>query len=182
MSVTVDNPQTESRDPLILDKFVSRNTEPPLLTTELDPFIRIYAPVLIRIGFQIGIRDPDHQDRFLVRDDLNSGNVTQQVDTYYRSDGMAGLGRNREDLVGIQNIAEQILAFEDCLSWRTACLDSNMVSFRKELADDNQWRLTGRASSPAGSCPTMMAPQEDQACTNHRSQHVTSPAQTIVVT
>ncbi|MDP7360124.1 MAG: hypothetical protein QF828_17100, partial [Pseudomonadales bacterium] len=30
MSVTVDNPQTESRDPLILDKFVSRNTEPPL--------------------------------------------------------------------------------------------------------------------------------------------------------
>jgi hypothetical protein len=33
MSVTVDNPQTESRDPLILDKFVSRNTEPPLFTT-----------------------------------------------------------------------------------------------------------------------------------------------------
>jgi alkylated DNA nucleotide flippase Atl1 len=32
MSVTVDNPQTESRDPLILDKFVSRNTEPPLRT------------------------------------------------------------------------------------------------------------------------------------------------------
>lgn len=29
--MTVDNPQTESRDPLILDKFVSRNTEPPLL-------------------------------------------------------------------------------------------------------------------------------------------------------
>ncbi len=29
--MTVDNPQTESRDPLILDKFVSRNTEPPLV-------------------------------------------------------------------------------------------------------------------------------------------------------
>jgi hypothetical protein len=30
MSVTVDNPQTESRDPLIFHRFVSRNTGPPL--------------------------------------------------------------------------------------------------------------------------------------------------------
>jgi len=30
----VDNPQTESRDPLIFHRFVSRNTGPPLSTAD----------------------------------------------------------------------------------------------------------------------------------------------------
>ncbi|MDP7358111.1 MAG: hypothetical protein QF828_06755, partial [Pseudomonadales bacterium] len=48
MSVTVDNPQTESRDPLILDKFVSRNTEPPLLAVLWRPLWWVRAVIQFR--------------------------------------------------------------------------------------------------------------------------------------
>jgi MFS family permease len=46
MSVTVDNPQTESRDPLIFHRFVSRNTGPPLT------FYLTFA--LIAVGSSLG--------------------------------------------------------------------------------------------------------------------------------
>ena len=101
---------------------------------DLDAIGHALADVLRDELAEPGLGDADQQDRLVVFEHLRTGDAAAAVDADQRVDRLARIGRDALDLIGLEQVAEQLAAAVHGRSRRRAIGGRNTIGAREPAA------------------------------------------------